>query len=295
MGNGNGTRPQGGLTIDAPIFLRWAGGKRWLIPKLREHFNGHRFKNYFEPFLGAGSFFLGWGHAVADRFHLSDREAGLIETFQTIKTQPDKALKILGRWQPNKSTYLDVRGATPNGNLPWNAARFIFLNRLCWNGLFRVNLAGKFNVPYSPKHIPENLAEIILDAGTRLNRANVKLTAGDYKSVLHLPKAGDIVVLDPPYVSQDEGRPPNRCYNAEQFTWQDQEELAAAATRLASRGVAVVVTPGRGAHALYSARFFSKIGIFRNQNIAANSDDRCRYRENLLISKGWGDYAKKAR
>lgn len=275
-----------------PFFLRWAGGKRWLIPVLNDLFGDHKFKNYVEPFLGGGSLFLGWGHQMADKFSLSDKERTLIETYAAVGENPDLVLSTLNQWPTNKKNYLALRKQEVNGNKFLNAARFIYLNRLCWNGLFRVNQQGKFNVPYGKKKIPGDLDLQIRLASSRLNIKNITLKVQDYAISVKAAKKGDILIVDPPYVEKKLGTPPHRCYNAEQFLWSDQLKLASECIAAADRGAVVVVTPGRSAHNLYPKSKFKKIMIFRNQIIAASADYRQKYRENLLVSINWSRHVK---
>ena len=275
-----------------PFFLRWAGGKRWLIPVLNDLFGQHTFQNYLEPFLGGGSLFLGWGHQRAERFVLSDKEGALIETYAAIRENPDLVLATLEQWRPNKKNYLAIRKQEANGNKFLNAARFIFLNRLCWNGLFRVNRQGKFNVPYGKKKFPPGLDNQIRLAASRLNGKKITLKVQDYLLSVQAATNGDILIVDPPYVEKKLGTTPHRCYNADQFLWSDQEKLASECLAAAARGAVVVVTPGRGAHNLYPQSKFKKIMIFRNQVIAASADSRQKYRENLLVSRNWSRHVK---
>lgn len=266
-------------------FLRWVGGKRWLVPHLRRLFGPARFKRFIDPFAGSGATFLEWGYACSESAILSDKNSHLIDALAAVRRSPGQVIQHLEKWKPTKTKYLDLRAVIPNGHRYFNAARFIFLNRLAWNGLYRVNKRGEFNVPFTPKGVPDRLSSWIRAASERLSVRGVSLKVGDYSGVVRRFKRGDLLFLDPPYVDRSEGVPPHRYYNEDEFTWENQRELAAFAKRAAKQGATVVVTPGKDARVLYPKRHFERRYLLRNQQVANETDFRRRIREYVIVSR----------
>ena len=124
-------------------FLKWAGGKRWLIPRLANKLP--QYNRYFEPFLGSGSLFFA---LEPEKAVLSDSNRELINCYRQIKNHCNRVASILKRLSVDKENYYKVRDTLyPNADAIQKAAYFIYLNKTCWNGLYRVNKNGKFNVP----------------------------------------------------------------------------------------------------------------------------------------------------
>jgi len=125
--------------------LRWAGSKRQLIPKLSEYWSTD-YKRYVEPFAGSACLYH---HLQPKRALLGDLNSELIQMYNQIKLNPEAVIRYLKKLSNDKKSYLAVRKQSPEDLLPEKAAaRFLFLNRFCLNGLFRTNKEGKFNVPY---------------------------------------------------------------------------------------------------------------------------------------------------
>lgn len=196
-------------------FLRWAGGKRQLVPTLLAALPGdfdlshHRF---FEPF--AGGLALTWalgGHASAAGLQATGRKRGLpivvndvnvelVTTYQVVRDHVDalvQELEVLGK-DTSEARYYEVRGQEPANDLEV-AARTIYLNRLAFNGLYRVNGAGGFNVPYGRLVNPVVCDEARLRACAKWLR-HIEIRSGSYAAALTDVQAGDVVYLDPPYI-----------------------------------------------------------------------------------------------
>ena len=129
-------------------FIRWAGGKSWLVPFVQELIEGLDYNNYFEPFMGGASIFFSI-HPPHQSF-LSDINKELVNTFQAVRDNPQKVIEYLKELVPNEETYYQVRSTIPHGRYR-QAARFLFLNANSFNGLYRVNIRGEYNVPYGKK------------------------------------------------------------------------------------------------------------------------------------------------
>ena len=178
-------------------FLRWAGSKQKLIPQLKEYWgNGHN--RYIEPFMGSAKLFFSLDTEAAI---LSDTNKMLIETFTQVQKNPYAVYKVLKEFKVSREEYYRIRDLNPESlGINQRAARFIYLNRLCFNGLYRTNNSGKFNVPYSGENTLnlEEQINILREASKKLK--SVKLICGDFEDVVKANvKKGDFVYLDPPY------------------------------------------------------------------------------------------------
>ena len=191
--------------MNAP-FVKWAGGKRNLIPAIARRFPD-RVENYWEPFVGGGAVYFAFAKRIG-RAVLSDTNEDLVTTYQVVKTQIDALIKRLKeheaahrrrngkRYTDGNTYYQRVRADDPADPVEI-AARFIYLNRTCYNGLYRVNKAGRFNVPEGSYENPEicNAARL-RRASAALASADIRL--GDFQQIVQ-PAAGDFVYCDPPY------------------------------------------------------------------------------------------------
>lgn len=224
-------------TVAQP-FVKWAGGKRNLLNAIRPLLPAE-FKNYYEGFVGGGALFF----AIADRArraYLSDNNLDLVITYQVIKADPTHLIARLKKLAASHSReqYYRVREAEPADPVEV-AARFIYLNKTCFNGLYRVNKSGKFNVPMGDYKNPGIVSEENLLACHRLlQRATISYL--DYKHIKPKPKAGDFVYLDPPYhPTADDSF---TAYTKENFTEQNQHELRDFALGLHRAGVKVMLS-----------------------------------------------------
>jgi DNA adenine methylase len=218
-------------------FLRWAGSKRWLVRRVRS-FLPVEFNDYYEPFLGSGAMFfdIGDGHAA----YLSDTIAPLVSTYKAVRLQHERVHQIASSWATDSDTYYQIR-AKRYVSEHYAAARFIYLNRLCFNGLYRENRAGHFNVPYGRPRSTNTITSLdqLAACAKRLESAETKVL--DFEKATSRCKPGDLVYLDPPYVA---GHRSNGFvdYNARIFDWRDQRRLADTVHDLDSRGVYVILT-----------------------------------------------------
>ena len=217
-------------------FLKWAGGKRWLIQRRRDLFpKGYR--RYVEPFLGGGAVFF---DLVPKRALLADSNEELINAYRCLQSQVEAVHDGLCALQKRHSarTYYRMRAIRPANNVQ-RAIRFIYLNRTCFNGLYRVNREGTFNVPIGAKTQVEYPTSYLDEVSTALR--GVELRVADFECILDRTGDGDFVFLDPPYTVMHNTNNFIK-YNAALFSWRDQVRLAAAAQRAAARGAAVMVT-----------------------------------------------------
>jgi DNA adenine methylase len=214
--------------------LRWAGGKQNLLKDLTSLLPPNAAsRKYFEPFAGAAALFF---RLAPKEAVVSDANAHLISCYQFVREQPEEVDRFLRQHAKitSKTHYYRVR-ETYNRSRPSarQAARFIYLNKTCFNGIFRVNNKGKFNVPYGWKEPPAlpSLAELKA-ASKALKKAVLK--AAPFEQVLADAKEGDFVYLDPPYPPLN-GTAFFTHYTAERFGTSDQEKLAALFRELDAR------------------------------------------------------------
>jgi DNA adenine methylase len=215
-------------------FLRWAGGKRWLAANRPSNLADRR---YVEPFLGGGAYFFA---ADASKATLSDTNAYLVNAYVWMRDDPTGLFRLLTRHFDAHCTehYYDVRRTLCESGLQ-AAADFIYLNRACFNGLFRVNLKGRFNVPVGTKvYTLEHESEFI-QWGQRLESADI--LQSDFEPVIDQTDEGDFVFLDPPYTVKHNNNGFIE-YNEEIFSWNDQVRLHASVERAVSRGADFMLT-----------------------------------------------------
>ena len=219
-------------------FLKWAGGKKQLIPYLSKHIP-ESFSRYIEPFVGGGAFFfyLRPKHAI-----LSDLNEELINCYIVVRDQVEALIPALGGYVNNVDFYYHVREQDPNELDPVErAARTIYLNKTCFNGLYRVNKSGKFNVPFGKRKNPAICEPQALHAASEALQG-AKLVHGSYLSVLRkYAHEGDFVYLDPPYYPAG-GYADFKRYTKEFFYEEDHVELRDTVVRLVERGCFVLLT-----------------------------------------------------
>jgi len=231
----------------AAPFLRWVGGKQQLIKELVAHApSDYPNRPYREPFLGAGSLFFALQPTTA---HLSDSNACLIDCYSHLRATPALVYDYLCRHANADSPhyYYRVRDEfNKAASSAAQAARFIYLNRTAFNGIFRVNTKGHFNVPYGHKASPLFPGSQLLKAAAALF-SNAILEVADYRVALARSRSGDFIYLDPPYPPLN-GTAYFTHYTKERFTATDQETLARIVRSLTAKGCLVMMsnadTPG---------------------------------------------------
>lgn len=185
-------------------FLKWAGGKAKLAPRILEE-APPGFARYWEPFAGAAAVFFALS-AGSHRAVLNDANPDLVETFTVLRDSPAELIERLrilsqdylsGDNEARRELFYAVRATRPGRPID-RAARFIFLNKTCYNGLFRVNASGGFNVPHGRYKQPRILDEALLDDCSRALRT-VEVRCADFTEVCREAEPGDFVYLDPPY------------------------------------------------------------------------------------------------
>ncbi len=229
------------LERGSPI-IKWVGGKTRLLPEIAARLP-RQFGRYYEPFVGGGAVFF---HLAPEQAVLSDRNADLIATYRAVADDPDGVLRRLAmhREAHDEEHYYATRARWNDRSVDWSpldrAATFIYMNRTCYNGLYRVNRGGGFNVPMGRyKNPPICDPDGVRAASKVLRRA--QLRCGDYRAAVADAQPGDLVYFDPPY---DPITPTASfvSYTADAFGPDDQRALASLAHELADRGVGVVLS-----------------------------------------------------
>lgn len=223
------------MSLSAP-FLKWAGGKRWLIAA--NHLPvPHTYTRYIEPFLGGGAVFF---HLQPKSSILSDINGDLIELYTVIRDDPIRIQRLLEIHHAlhSRDYYYDVRSHLPNTPVE-RAARTLYLNRTCWNGLYRVNLKGEFNVPIGTKNNVVFDGEDFAEFSRKLKGAEIIIA--DFDETISRSGDGDFIFIDPPYTVKHNVNGFIK-YNERIFSWADQVRLRDAVAAAAGRGAAVVVT-----------------------------------------------------
>ena len=227
------------MTTPPPIarpFLKWAGGKSKLVPMIRELMPA-RYETYFEPFLGGGALFFAVAPLDAQ---IGDANVRLVSTYLAVRDKPDQTLDALDvhRQLHSREHYYKVRErfqALTNGH---GAADFIYLNKTCFNGLYRVNAAGDFNVPWG-KH-ETFTPDVDGLSACALALENATICSFDFETQLRDATRGDFVYLDPPYLPETKASFTR--YTMRGFDWSEHERLANVARKLKAAGVHVIAS-----------------------------------------------------
>ena len=223
--------------------IKWAGGKRRFANQITAII-GNDYKCYYEPFIGGGAILL---HMMPKKAVCSDINEELINFYNVVKNSPEELIKEMDKYvnENNKEFYLNIREYDRNGmieqmNSVQRAGRFLYLNKTCYNGLWRVNNKGEFNVPYG-KYVNPKFFDV-----NELNEAskyfkNVEFNVCDYKKTAMKAKKGDFVYFDPPY-DVEEGQNSFVSYTKSGFNQDNQRQLKELCDTLIRRGVTVGIS-----------------------------------------------------
>lgn len=254
-----------GKIIRPKPFVKWAGGKGQLVEQLASHMP-ETYLEYHEPFVGGGALFF---HLTPDKAFLSDLNEELVNAFLVVKDDCEALLQKLKHYKNSAEFYYEIRALDPENLDPVErASRFIYLNKTCYNGLYRVNRQGRFNVPFGRYKNPVYADEAQLHlASEALQHANIRVA--DFEMVLDQARPGDFVYFDPPYQPMSETSN-FTSYTADAFGENQQRRLAAVFRDLDKRGCRVMLSNSDSplVHELY--------GHFRIETVMAKRYINCK-------------------
>jgi len=276
------------LLVSPKPFVKWAGGKRQLISVLSENLP-KTMGTYFEPFLGGGALLF---HILSEQHDqkcsISDLNSDLVLTYTTIRDKPEELISSLKTHAKNyqkdsKSYYYSIRESNPRSAIE-KTSRLLFLNRTCFNGLYRVNSKGKFNVPLGKYTNPNIVNEDnIRSVSHVLQSKKISINCRDFESVLENSKKGDLVYFDPPYqpVSDTSNF---TSYTHKSFTIKDLKRLAKLCFDLDSKECKVMLSNSDSPEVedMFREKQWKIQKIEANRSINSNSKKRTGHYELLI-------------
>ena len=274
----------------AQPFLKWAGGKRQLLPVIKEYLP-KKFTQYYEPFVGAGAVLFS---LQPRKSIINDTNSELINCYRVIKDNPEELLKLCQEHRDNNSKEYfyslreqDRKNDFKDKSPQERAARIIYLNKTCFNGLFRVNSSGQFNVPYGNYSNPTiaNTA-VIKSVSAYLNQRDVKILEGDFAKAVSTARKGAFIYFDPPYhpisdTSSFTG------YSVNGFGEAEQVRLKELCDELTERGCQVLVSNSSAdlIKKIYSGNNYQIEEVKASRAINAVGSKRGRINELLIHNK----------
>ncbi|WP_283678373.1 Dam family site-specific DNA-(adenine-N6)-methyltransferase [Lentilactobacillus sp. Marseille-Q4993] len=269
-------------------FIKWVGGKRQLLHELKKYVP-EDFDTYYEPFIGGGALLLSIQphHAV-----INDWNFELTNTWNAVKNNPTELIEDLKEHKQNntKDYYLDLRAADRDGRIvkmtsTERAARFIYMNKTGYNGLWRVNSKGQNNVPYGTYANPTIVSPTIIPVSNYLQKNDITILNGDYRVAVNDAKTNDFVYFDPPYVPVS----PTAAftsYTSDGFGLLQQEQLRDTALNLAGRGAKVMLSNADVplVHELYSDNAFHIHEVQASRSINSNGKKRGKVGEVIITT-----------
>ena len=274
----------------AQPFLKWAGGKRQLLPAIKEYLP-KKFTQYYEPFVGAGAVLFS---LQPKKSVINDTNSELIKCYRVIKDNPEELLKLCQEHrEKNSKEYFyslreqDRRDDFKDRSPQERAARIIYLNKTCFNGLFRVNSNGQFNVPYGNYSNPV-IADpaVIRSVSAYLNQRDVRILEGDFAKAVSTARKGSFIYFDPPYhpisdTSSFTG------YSVNGFGEKEQIRLKEVCDKLTERGCQVLVSNSSASfiQELYSDSKYEIVEVKATRAINAVGSKRGRINELLIYNR----------
>lgn len=280
-------------------FLKWVGGKRQLLPEIIKYVP-QEYTKYYEPFVGAGAVFF---DLMPNNAIINDLNEELILTYKAIKLNLNKLIHELRKHElrNSKEYFYEVRNWDRHEDYKKipnyvKAARLMYMNKVVYNGLYRVNSHGHFNVPYGKYKNPKILDEkLIVDISEYLNHAKIEIHNSHYQKAVKNVKSGDFVYFDPPYDPLNETSAFTN-YQKDGFNKQDQIELKKCSDRLVELGAKVILSNSntKFINDLYSNNLENVISksnyydihfVDALRNINSKADARGKIKEVLIVSK----------
>jgi DNA adenine methylase len=273
--------PTATLVTRAKPVIKWAGGKSQLISAFAPYFpDRSEVRHYYEPFIGGAAVFFNFQHP---RSFLSDSNAELIELYQTVRDNVDGLIKALKKHRNDEAYFYKVRAQIAAQLTPVErAARFIYLNKTCYNGLYRVNSQGQFNVPFGNYKSP-NICDVSGLQAANLALQSAELKVADFGAAVVKAATGDLVYFDPPYhpLSKTSSF---TSYTAARFDDAEQRRLASVYRELDRRGCRAMLSNSDTPLIRELYRSFRLIEVLANRAINSKADGRGKIVELLIIN-----------
>ncbi|PSF37605.1 DNA methyltransferase [Aphanothece hegewaldii CCALA 016] len=264
-------------------FLKWAGGKRQLLAELRRNMP-KSYENYYEPFIGGGALFF---DVQPQKAVINDSNSELINCYQVIKASPEKLIESLNQHKNEINYYYKLRDLDRENTYSMlssveRASRIIYLNKTCYNGLFRVNSQGQFNVPFGKYKNPDIVNIAVIKAVHKyLNENYINMLNTDFEKALSTAKKGDFIYLDPPYdpisdTSSFTG------YDVNGFDREEQERLKLVVDKLHVKGCKFLLSNAYTEFIIDLYKNYKQIKISAVRAINSNADKRGKVDEILV-------------
>ena len=226
-------------TVDNSIMLhpiiRWAGGKTWLVKYLSAKLDIDQFVSYHEPFVGGAAVLL---HFKPGTAWISDSNRYLIETYKSLRKDPERIISVLQEWGLTQQDYYNIRNLLPNDSSV-AAARFLYLNHTSYNGLYRENRDGQYNVPWGHRENVDFDFENLIKVAKYLETIHIR--HNDFLRSLDHVQEGSLVFLDPPYTITH-NKNGFVAYNQKIFSMTDQYRLSAMIDKIKRKGAFYILT-----------------------------------------------------
>jgi len=259
-------------------FLRWAGGKRWLAKELEKYLPVGQFNQYHEPFLGGGSIFF---HLHPKKSFLSDTNQDLINTYKMVRDESEQVADLLKTFKNTSDDYYEIRSIVFDTSVE-RAAQFIYLNSTSFNGIYRVNLDGKYNTPYGKRTGYKFDYDNFYKVATVLQ--NVTFNSCDFLDALANIQKNDLVFLDPPYTVTHNNNSFIQ-YNQKLFSISEQYKLSEMINKIKKIGAYYILT--NAAHPRILEIFDHGDPVFevrRNSTVGGLGAKRGKYREVIMTN-----------
>ena len=268
-------------SISASPVIKWAGGKRQLLPELKRRLPAS-YNRYFEPFIGGGALYFDIAPFDA---YISDINPELVNLYEVIRDDVEALISDLSSHENSSEYYNEIRALDRNPNYTnispvRKASRFIYLNKTCFNGLYRVNRKGFFNVPFGRYANPNFLNKESLYAASEVLQTT-QIECASFENILNFVKKGDFVYFDPPYIPLSQTAS-FTSYSKEDFGMDKQVQLKSLCDKLSAMGVNFMLSNSDTpiSNELYSEYNVEK--IYASRSINSKADGRGKIAEIIV-------------
>lgn len=267
-------------------FLKWVGGKRQLLSIINQY-RPKKFERYYEPFLGGGAVVF---YMQPQKATISDLNSELINCYVVIRDKPEQLLSHLENHENTSEYFYNLRGLDRDASFERmndveRASRIIYLNKTCYNGLFRVNSQGQFNAPFGYYKNPKYANDVVIRAlSLYLNQSSIEILNANYEQAVLNARRNDFIYFDPPYDPVSDTASFTG-YNLNKFDRRDHKELKLLCDDLTRRGCKVLLSNSDTSFVrdLYSdSSLYTVVEIEANRNVNSSADGRGKVSELLI-------------